>query len=127
MAVDVKPVPVVTPTDVPTRRWRIVTLSALAGLVLSIVWSADLVDDVIGGAIANPVVGGPAEDVSITGAVMGAVFAFITGVAGTFTACNIAVFGAIAPMAAQKQTFGGKLVEVLKPIGWLALGAVAVA
>jgi hypothetical protein len=128
MAVDVKPLPATMITsDAPPKPWRIVVLSALAGIALAVVWSPDLVDDVIGGAIANPVVGGPAEDVSITGSAMAAVFAFVTGVAGTFTACNIAVFGAIAPLAAQQQTFAGKLKEVMKPIAWLTLGAVAVA
>jgi hypothetical protein len=131
MAVDVKPLPALLTTEQEDlgRRWLLVTLSALAGLVISILWSADLVDDVIGAGIADPLVGegGSAEEVSITGSVMAAAFAFVTGVAGTFTACNIAVFGAIAPMAADKQTLTGRLREALKAVGWLALGAVVVA
>ena len=109
-----------------STRWRIVALSALGGLILAVVWSPRLVDTVIGGSIANPAVGGDARTVSITGAAMALFFAFITGVAGSFTACNIAVFGALAPMSAQ-SSFGSRVTGLLKPIGWLALGAVTVA
>ncbi len=58
---------------------------------------------------------------------MGALFAFVTGIAGTFTACNIAVFSAIAPLMGQKRSFGSKLAEMAKPLGWLGLRMCAVA
>jgi hypothetical protein len=119
--------PIALPVEAPSRRGRIVLLSVLAGLALAVVWSASLVDGVIGRSISDGVLGTEAEEMVITTSLMGAIFAFVTGVAGTFTACNIAVFGAIAPMVAQKQSFSRKLLEVLKPIGWLTLGAVAVA
>jgi len=109
-----------------STRWRLVLLSVLGGLILAMVWSPRLVDTVIGGHIADPVVGGDAKTVSITGGAMALLFAFITGVAGSFTACNIAVFGALAPMSAQ-SSFGRKVTGLLKPIGWLTLGAVVVA
>ena len=82
-----------------STRWRLVLLSVLGGLILAMVWSPRLVDTVIGGHIADPVVGGDAKTVSITGGAMALLFAFITGVAGSFTACNIAVFGALALLA----------------------------
>jgi hypothetical protein len=123
---DLRP-PVVLPSEAPPRRGRIVLLSVLGGVALAVAWSASLVDGVIGRGISNAVLGTEAEEMIISTSVMGSIFAFVTGVAGTFTACNIAVFGAIAPMVAQKQSFSRKLLEVLKPVGWLALGAVVVA
>ncbi|MFL6140772.1 MAG: hypothetical protein ACJ72N_02735 [Labedaea sp.] len=110
-----------------TRRWSLVVYSAIAGVVLAVIWSPRLVDGVIASSIADPVVGGDATDVAISGSAAAAVFAFITGVGGMFTACNIAVFGAIAPLSAQPDGLRNKLVAVLRPIGWLALGAVVVA
>jgi hypothetical protein len=113
--------------EAKSLRWWLILLSALGGLILAVVWSPRLVDSVIGGAVADPVVGGDARTVTITGTAMALLFAFITGVAGSFTACNIAVFGALAPMSAQSQSLGTRLSLLLRPIGWLALGAVAVA
>ncbi len=110
-----------------STRWRLILLSVLGGVILAVVWSPWLVDSVIGGAIADPVVGGDAKTVTITGTVMALLFAFVTGVAGSFTACNIAVFGALAPMSAQPQSLGSRVTLLLRPIGWLALGAVVVA
>lgn len=102
---------------------------ALAGIILSVIWAPRFVDGVIAGSIADPVVGGDAADVAITGSAMAAVFAFITGVGGMFTACNIAVFGALAPMSAQRREDGlrGTIGATLRPIGALAAGAVVVA
>lgn len=132
MAVDVKPLSPLTPAAVPGERvahpLRIALLSMLAGLILAIIWSPDLVDDVIGDGITNATFNTTdASEMSITGSILGAAFAFVTGVAGTFTACNVAVFGALAPMSAPEQTMGSKLKELLKPIGWLFVGAIAVA
>jgi hypothetical protein len=110
-----------------TRNWLLIWYSALAGVILSVIWSPKLVDRVIAGSIADPVVGGNAADVAITGSAAAAVFAFITGVGGMFTACNIAVFGALAPMSAREETTGSKLSAILRPIAWLAAGAVVVA
>ena len=114
--------PVALPSEAPPTRARLVLLSVLAGLAPAVVWSASLVDSVIGRGISDSVLGTEAEDMAFTGSFMAAIFAFVTGIAGTFTACNIAVFGAIAPMVAQRQSFSQKLLEVLKPVGWLGSG-----
>jgi len=53
----------------------------------------------------------------------GSLFAFISGLAGTFTACNICVFSAIAPLAAEKRSVG----KVLTPMLYLTIGLVTVA
>lgn len=126
-AVQQMPHSTIEEAEATSTRWRLALLSALAGLVLAVVWSPRLVDSVIGGAIADPVVGGDARTVTISGGAMALLFAFITGVAGSFTACNIAVFGALTPMSARSRSIGGRVARLLKPIGWLALGAVAVA
>ena len=79
------------------RRGRALLVGILAGLVLAVVWSAKLVDTGIGQNIAKTALGHDARTTPIGGLLSGAVFAFVTGVAGSFTACNIAVFGAVGP------------------------------
>lgn len=122
----IEPFPLVLEEERIRRRWLIVTLAVCAGLALAVFWWSDLVDDKIGGNVSNALLRNTAEDMTIGGSVVGAFFALVTGLAGTFTACNIAVFGAIAPLAAQRDTVSGKLKEVLKPIAWLTLGAVII-
>jgi hypothetical protein len=102
---------------------RTIFLSLLAGAILTSLWSYRLVDSVIGDSIANTLLGYDAKATPIANAVAGAVFAFVSGLAGTFTACNICAFSAIAPLAAEKRSLG----QVLRPLGHLTLGAVAVA
>ncbi|MEO7262062.1 MAG: hypothetical protein ABI047_12530 [Jatrophihabitantaceae bacterium] len=53
-------------------------------------------------------------------------FAFVTGVAGSFTACNIAVFGAVGPMVGQQQNRRQTLRSALRPLGWLVIGMLPV-
>lgn len=101
------------------RRAVVVGLSVLAGLAVAVLWSARLVDDDIGVNVANGVLGQDAATATVTGTVAGLLFAITTGVAGTFTACNVAVFSAVAPMAGTGRT--------LRPLGWLTLSAVVVA
>ncbi|RZQ61132.1 hypothetical protein [Amycolatopsis suaedae] len=111
----------------PARRWRLVLFSLLAGAALAVIWSPHLVDRVIAGGIADPVFGGNIGDVAITGSGMAVAFAFVTGVAGMFTACNVAVFCALAPMTAQRQSVRGVLATLARPIALLLAGAVVVA
>jgi hypothetical protein len=112
-----------TTTAVGTNVWRVVLLSVLAAFILSSVWSARFVDQDIGDNIANSLLGYDAKATPITGALAGAFFAFVTGLAGTFTACNICAFSAIAPLAAGKRTVG----KVLRPMLYLSVGIIAVA
>jgi hypothetical protein len=88
---DLQTTPAAGAVERDTKRWVLVGWSAVAGAILAVIWSPRLVDGVIAGSIADPVVGGDAADVAITGSLTAAVFAFITGVGGMFTACNIAV------------------------------------
>lgn len=115
-----------TPTLITTnsaRMTRIIVLSLLAGAILTSVWSYRFVDSVIGDSVANSLLGYDAKATPIVGAAAGAFFAFVSGLAGTFTACNICAFSAIAPLAAEKRSAG----QALRPLGYLALGSIAVA
>jgi hypothetical protein len=112
-----------TATPAAVHRGRVIGWSVLAGLVIAVLWSARLVDDDIGLNTANGLLHQNAGDATITGTVGALVFAFVTGIAGTFTACNVAVFTAIAPMVESRPSVGGRL----RPLGWVTLGAVVVA
>src|SRR6185437_16997735 len=111
----------------PTRRGLTILISVLLGIAVAVLWSAQLVDDDIGVNVANGLLGRNAANADLASTVTGLLFAFITGIAGTFTACNVAVFSAIAPMVQDQDTLSGRLRLALRPLGWLAVGAVVVA
>jgi len=122
-------IPPVSGYPAPVSRTRIVLLGAAAGVLLAVLWSYDFVDHVIGDNVANALLGHDAKATAIGGTGAGLVFAFVTGLAGTFTACNVAMAASIGPMS---QASGGAatragLRSLLRPIGWLTLGMVAVA
>ena len=94
--------------------------------MLAVLWSAKLVDTGIGQNIAKTALGHDARTTPIGGLLSGAVFAFVTGVAGSFTACNIAVFGAVGPMVEQQDGRRQSLRTVLRPLGWLVAGMLPV-
>ncbi|UQX05409.1 hypothetical protein [Streptomyces sp. RerS4] len=110
----------------PRRRALVLVLGALVGFALTVVWSAEFVDQTIGANVSEALLGHPAKDAPLTGALAGIAFALATGVAGTFTACNIAVFSAVAPLAGQVATRRGRVVAALRPLGQLAAGALVV-
>jgi hypothetical protein len=109
----------------PRRRWLVLALSALGGFLLTVVWSAEFVDSTIGDNVANTLLGHDAKETPIAGIAAGIAFAFVSGLAGTFTACNIAAFGAMAPMLGT----GGRWSRVrhtFTPLAWLAVGMTVV-
>jgi hypothetical protein len=108
------------------RPWLAVLISALAGFLLTVVWSADFVDDTIGGNVANSLLGRDAAETPIAGILSGIAFAFATGMAGTFTACNIAALGAVAPLVGARPSLRTRLQETLRPLGWLSVGVLAI-
>ncbi|WP_119730398.1 hypothetical protein [Thermomonospora amylolytica] len=124
--------PVARPTSMfvnghfPRRRALVIGLSALAGFLLTVVWSAEFVDRTIGDNVANTMLGHEVRDRPIDGVVAGIAFAFVTGIAGTFTACNVAVFGALAPLVGQTTTARGRMLSMLRPLGWLSAGMITV-
>lgn len=110
----------------PEHRWRVVLWSVLAGFALTVIWSAPFVDGVIGDSVANTLLGHNAKETPIGGVLAGTFFAFVSGLAGTFTACNIAAFGAVAPLVGGETTGRAKFVHTLKPLGWIAAGMLTV-
>jgi hypothetical protein len=110
----------------PRRRGLIILVSSLAGFLLTVVWSAQFVDSAIGDTVANGLLGYDAKQEPITGVLAGIAFAFVSGLAGTFTACNIAAFGAIAPMLSASGTRWSRLAHTLKPLAWMAVGMLVV-
>lgn len=112
-----------TPVVTAPRRGRVVLFAALAGVLLSVLWSYEFVDSVIGDNVANTLLDRDAKHTAIAGTVAGLVFAFVSGLAGTFTACNIAMAAAIGPMS---QAGVGTMRALIRPVGWLSVGMIAV-
>jgi hypothetical protein len=110
----------------PQRRTLIIVLSVIGGLFVAYAWSATLVDEQIGFNSANAMLGHTANGAPIGSIASGILFALVTGLAGSFTACNIAVFGAVGPLIGQSATRRRKLLNTLKPIGWMAVGMIPV-
>lgn len=115
------------------RARRVLAIGVACGVLLAVVWSFRLVDTVIGGSIAHAFLGEDAEVVALSGVATGFVFAFVTGFAGTFTACNIAMAAAIGPMSESSVASGAAdrgsrdlLGVLLRPVAWLTAGMVAV-
>ncbi|GAA0565922.1 hypothetical protein GCM10009546_30270 [Actinomadura livida] len=118
--------PVVAPQQFPARRGRIIALSVLAGFLLTVVWSAEFVDRTIGDNVANTMLGHDAKETPISGILAGIAFAFASGLGGTFTACNIAAFGAVAPLLGERPSVRSRLLATLRPLGWLSAGMITV-
>ncbi|MGC1210079.1 MAG: hypothetical protein WA890_02270 [Micromonospora sp.] len=113
------------------RRTRVALVSVAAGVLLAVLWSFELVDSVIGDTVANTVLGHDAKATAISGTAAGLLFAFVSGFAGTFTACNIAMAASVGPMsqvgdARDTDRASASLRSLLRPVGWLALGMVVV-
>jgi hypothetical protein len=108
------------------RAWPAVLVSVLVGFLLTVVWSARFVDAVIGENVAGAVLGHEAGDATINGILPGIAFAFASGLGGTFTACNIAVLGALSPIVGRSRPVGDRVRATFKPLGWLTAGLLTV-
>lgn len=113
-------------TDRTTRPGRLIVGSVIAGVLLSVLWSYEFVDHVIGANVANALLGEEAATASIAGTAAGLVFAFVSGLAGTFTACNIAMAASIGPMSQAGGASQGTLRSLLRPLGFFTAGMVGV-
>lgn len=110
----------------PQRRWLVIAAGAVIGFLFTVVWSAQFVDRTIGDSVANTLLGHDAKETPIAGIGAGILFAFVSGLACTFTACNVAAFSAVAPLLGSSQSRLARLGHTLKPLGWMAVGMVAV-
>ncbi|GLY00486.1 MULTISPECIES: hypothetical protein [Actinoplanes] len=106
------------------RTGRAVIAAAVGGVLLAVLWSFEFVDSVIGDNVANTILDRDAKHTAITGVTAGLVFAFVSGLAGTFTACNIAMAAAVGPMSQAGDT--ASLRGLLRPVGLLTAGMVTV-
>src|SRR3989449_2291146 len=105
----------------PGANLRVIALlvgSIALGLGLAIVWSPSFVDQTIGENGATTILGYSVTTTPITGILMAIGFAFVSGLTGTFTACNVAGLSAIAPLSAGRRP---SLPSALRSLRWLAL------
>ncbi|WP_435208906.1 hypothetical protein [Micromonospora sp. bgisy143] len=123
----VRDAPAATPAR-SARRAPLIVGSVLAGVALSLLWSYQFVDQTIGDNVANTLLGHDAKATAIGGTAAGLLFAFVSGLAGTFTACNIAMAASIGPMthAGAGGSPAAGLRFMLRPLGLLAAGMVIV-
>lgn len=117
------------PIAPPARRIPPVAVlpAVLGGILLAVVWSSELADTKIGLNVASSVLGHDAKTTSIGGLAAGVLFAFVSGFAGTLTACNIAVFGALPTVAGAPAGRGSRVRAALRGLGWLSVGLLGVA
>ncbi|MDN3353039.1 hypothetical protein [Actinomadura sp. DC4] len=103
--------------------WALAGASVVGGLLLAVIWSSYLVDDSIGQNVADGVLRHSAETSAIGGTTGAAIFAFVSGFAGTFTACNFAVFGALPQVTGAERS---RWTAPLATLGWIVGGMLAV-
>lgn len=111
------------------RSGRAVLFSVAAGILLAVLWSYEFVDSVIGDNVANTLLGHDAKQTALASTATGMVFAFVSGLAGTFTACNIAMAAAVGPMSqvgSAQRGSAASLRVLVRPVGLLMLGMVVV-
>ena len=109
------------------RGWRAIAVGLLFGALLAVAWSYRLVDEVIGQSVARELLRQDAADVSLVNTFGAMFFALATGIAGSFTACNIAALCAVSPMAVQSLDSGQRLRAAARTMGLVAIGATGVA
>ncbi|GAA4249059.1 hypothetical protein [Dactylosporangium darangshiense] len=115
------------PRVTAVHKGRTAAIGAVAGVLLAVLWSAELVDKVIGQHVADALLGHDAGATAIAGTAGGLLFAFVSGLAGTFTACNIAMAASIGPLSVAGRDAGRPSARAfLRPVGYLTLGMVAV-
>lgn len=110
----------------PRLPGRVVLFGVLGGFLLTVIWSASFVDTAIGATVADGLLGHDARETALTGVGSGILFAFVSGFAGTFTACNIAVFGTMAPLVGGAGGRWNRVLAALRPLLWLGIGMVVV-
>jgi hypothetical protein len=101
--------------------------AVLAGAALAFAWSYEFVDQVIGMNVANSLLGQDAKQTALVGSLAGAVFAVVSGLAGTLTACNVALFGALPNVTTYTVDWRSRLAGVLRALGLLGAGLMAIA
>lgn len=97
------------PAVVPGSKAQVgaaIAVAVVAGLLLAVFWQFEFVDKVIGRGVAKALLGRDAS--AGAGWVGSVVMAVVTGLAGTFTACNVACFASLGPLAAERRLPAGR-------------------
>lgn len=115
------------PLQQSSPRWRPVIIGTLVGGLLAVAWSYRLVDDVIGQTLAREMLGREADEMPLTNTLGAMSFALATGIAGSFTACNVAAFCALSPMTTQGLDGRGRVQAAARTMGSVAVGAMTTA
>jgi hypothetical protein len=105
------------------RAWLVIPASMATGLLIAVLWSAQLADDTVGVTVASKLVGTDAATTSIGNSLFAMAFAIAAGLGTTFTACNVCVFSCIAPLAREK---GATRASAGRLMGLMAAGIVLV-
>src|ERR1019366_2884208 len=108
----------------PLRVWITLLVGLMAGLLVAMLWSAQIADQTIGFTVAGTIVpGSTAQGWTVANVGIGILFAVAAGLGTTFTACNCVVFSCIAPLSAQK---GSQRMGIGRLLLWMALGVICV-
>ncbi|BCH27801.1 hypothetical protein [Mesorhizobium sp. L-8-3] len=86
-------------TTRPYTQTLIVVGAIACGILLAYLWSYEFVDKVVADGIARIVLREDLAGFDISSIGAGLLFAFVSGVAGTLTACNACVLAATIPLA----------------------------
>jgi hypothetical protein len=112
-----------SPSALLASRWGVLVASVLAGALLTALWSYEFVDRVIGGTVADALMGHDVAAEPIGSTATGLLFALVSGLAGTFTACNVCVFSGVTCITSG--TKGGGRTSGLLIMALTALGVAA--
>src|SRR5438105_15304572 len=108
----------------PGANLRVIALlvgSVALGLGLAIIWSPSFVDQTIGENGATTILGYSVTTTPLTSSVMAIAFAFVSGLTGTFTACNVAGFSALGPLSIDRRPSWS---AAARSLAWLATGTI---
>jgi hypothetical protein len=110
---------------VPQHRALLLGLAVTVGFLLTVIWSAQFVDDTIGDNVTGFILGEGTE-APAAGFLAGAAFALVSGLAGTFTACNVAALSAMGPLLGTGARMRDRLRLALTPLARLSAGMLSV-
>jgi hypothetical protein len=103
------------PSEAFTKKSIAAVAAVMGGVVLAWAWSYKLVDDVVAGSVANAILHDNLSSYDISSVTGGLIFAFVSGLAGTFTACNVCVLAAALPLASRSQPTAKTSLLALRP------------
>ncbi|MFF7457952.1 hypothetical protein [Kitasatospora sp. NPDC008115] len=112
----------------PRRRALVVVLGLLGGVLLAYLWPVRPADDGSALSAAARLLGREPGSAPPQGVAAGALFALVSGLAGSFTAGGLAAFGVVGPLIGRMSlTRRPRSAHALHPLAWLAAGMLPVA